>query len=91
MREPDTRVRKQSVDDGSACGRPFQDAAALLVDLEDEPDAVEGDDPDEPDDDPESDEEDDDAEDDSDFLPDPLSLLFDDPFEERSAARLSVR
>jgi hypothetical protein len=71
--EPDARPRRQVVDDGRACGRPFQDAAALLLDPEepDEPDPAEPDD-DDPDDvldpeepvdepDPDESEEDDDA------------------------------
>jgi hypothetical protein len=57
--EQDGRGYSRSVDDGLACGRPFQDAAALLVDPEDEPDdaeafAVDPDEPD-PDDSPEDD------------------------------------
>jgi hypothetical protein len=80
------------VDDGSACGQPFQDAAALLVDPEDEPDGVLAGDSDELVDEPESDdEEDDDAGDDSDFLPDEPSLPSAEPDEDRSGVRLSVR
>src|SRR5205085_1337459 len=73
IRKPDASAQKLSVDDGFACGQPFQDAAALLVDPEGEPDEPEPaglDDPVEPDDDPESEDEedeDDDAAEDSDF------------------------
>jgi hypothetical protein len=80
------------VDDGSACGQPFQDAAALLVDPEDEPDPVEAfaEDPDEPDPD--------DVEDDDDaaslfFSPEPFDddPSGDEPFDDFAFARLSVR
>ncbi|HST66521.1 MAG TPA: hypothetical protein VLM05_15155 [Mycobacteriales bacterium] len=67
------------MDDGPACGRPFQDAAAVLVDPEDEPDGVDDFDPD-----PESedDEEDDDVEDEDSlfFSPEPEPEPL-DPFE----------
>jgi hypothetical protein len=99
---PDATPHTRSVDDGPACGRPFQDAAAVLVDPEDEPDGVEDFDAD-PDDDPESeDEEDDDAEVDSVFFSlepfEPFELLSfepesfdadDDPF--FAGSRLSLR
>jgi hypothetical protein len=60
--ERDGRPESRSVDDEPACGRPFQDAAALLVDPEDAPDEAEAfdADPDDPDPD-DSPEEDDDA------------------------------
>jgi hypothetical protein len=81
------------VDDEPACGRPFQDAAALLVDPEDEPDDAEvfAADPDGLDFD-DSPEDDDDAA--SLFLsPEPFG---DDPFDDEpldafAFSRLSVR
>jgi hypothetical protein len=76
------------VDDEPACGRPFQDAAALLVDPEDEPDDAEvfAADPDELD-------FDDSPEDDDDaaslfFSPEPFG---DDPLDAFAFSRLSVR
>jgi hypothetical protein len=81
------RPRTMSVDDRRACGRPFQDAAALLLDPEEEPDA-------EPDEElpvPDDEEVDDaDAEDESCLVAEPPSApafaaaVFD-------ASRLSVR
>lgn len=80
----------RSVDDGSACGRPFQDAAALLVDPEDEPDDA---DPvlAEPDDDLDESPEDDDA-DSLFFSPEPFGDPFgDEPLDAFAFSRLSVR
>jgi hypothetical protein len=103
LRKPDGRSQTRSVDDGSPCGQPFQEAAALLVDPEDEPDGVEDFDADpEPD---ESEEDDDDADESTFFSvffsPGPLSfeplsfepLSFDeDPFDADLAdSRLSLR
>ncbi|HEY6744620.1 MAG TPA: hypothetical protein VI357_02775 [Mycobacteriales bacterium] len=86
------------MDDGPACGRPFQDAAAVLVDPEDEPDVVEVFDAD-PDDEPEpdeSEEDDDDADEEGSvfFSPDPLSLelpSFADDDLALAGSRLSFR
>jgi hypothetical protein len=78
-----------------ACGRPFQDAAAVLVDPEDEPDDADvvEDDPfdDDPDDELEPDEsvEDDDVES-AFFLPEPSSFADDDPFDDFAVSRLSL-
>jgi hypothetical protein len=94
------------VDDGSTCGQPFQDAAAVLVDPEDEPDDADvveddpfdddpfDDDPfdDDPDDEPEPDEsEEDDDVDSAFFPPEPLSLADEDPFGAFAVSRLSLR
>jgi hypothetical protein len=83
----------RSVDDELACGRPFQDAAALLVDTEDEPDEADtfDADPDEPD--PDDSPEDDDDAPSLFFSPEPFG---DDPFdgepvEDFAFSRLSVR
>ena len=82
------------MDDGWACGRPFQDAAALLVDPKDEPDDA---DPlvAEPVDDPDESPEDDDV-DSLFFSPEPFGDPFGDPFdgeplEALAFSRLSVR
>lgn len=80
------------MDGGSACGSSFQDAAALVLDPEEPLEPLVDDDSFEPDDfasDEDDDEEDDDAEDES-PEPDELSLP-DDPDDDFSGARLSVR
>jgi hypothetical protein len=84
------------VDDEPACGWPFQDAAALLVDPEDEPDDADtlDADPDEPDPDDASEDDDDAAS--LFFSPEPPELFDDDPFDDEpledfAFSRLSVR
>jgi hypothetical protein len=83
----------RSVDNGSSCGRPFQEAAALLVDPEGEPDdaePLEVDDEPEPEPEPLEDDDDDDAADSAFFSPEP----FEEDEDEESAfafSRLSVR
>ena len=95
--ERDGRSRSLTVDDEAACGRPFQDAAALLVDPEDEPDdaAAFAADPDEPDPDPDPD---DSPEDDVEaaslfFSPEPFDddRSDDAPLDDFAFSRLSVR
>jgi hypothetical protein len=83
----------RSVDNEPVCGRPFQDAAALLVDPEDEPDdaGTFAADPDEPD--PDDAPEDDDDAASLFFSPEPFD---DDPFDDEppedfAFSRLSVR
>ncbi len=93
------RLGEQSVDGRRACGQPFQEAAALLVDPEDEPDDPAPDelDPDadgvEPEPEPDDSEEDDD--DDSVFFCPPPSPAFASfaslPVGTFAASRLSVR
>jgi hypothetical protein len=81
------------VDNETACGRPFQDAAALLVDPEDEPDVPEVDD-DESEEDDDDEDVDDEEEDDSLFAdPEPLSfaLLSFAPEDAFALSRLSFR
>jgi hypothetical protein len=90
--ERDGRPYSRSVDDEPACGQPFQDAAALLVDPEDEPDDVGAfdADPDEPE--PDDSPEDDDAAS-LFFSPEPFDEApsRDEPLDAFAFSRLSVR
>jgi hypothetical protein len=96
--ERDGRPGLGSVDDESACGRPFQDAAALLVDPEDEPDDAEAFDADPDDPDPDDSPEDDDDAASLFFSPEPFDgepsdddPFDDEPLEDFAFSRLSVR
>ena len=91
--ERDGRPESRSVDDEPACGRPFQDAAALLVDPEDVPDDAEAFDADPDDPEPDDSPEDDDDAASPFFSPEPFDddPFGDEPLEDFAFSRLSVR
>ena len=91
--ERDGRPQSRSVDDERACGRPFQDAAALLVDPEDVPDDAEAFDADPDDPDPDDSPEDDDDAASLFFSPEPFDAdpFGEEPLEDFAFSRLSVR